>query len=178
MSAVKAVAEAIAVGRILRAHGLRGEVLVEVETDVTDRFAPGSRLWLEGRSGSVCVSSARKHQGRYLILFEGITDRSAAAELRGLELRVPRSSVPEPPEGAYYHFQLVGCTVSDRTLGDLGAVTDVIEDGGGLLLMTERSAGARLLIPFVAAYLESVDVSAGRIEVALPAGLVEICEST
>ncbi|MGH9464677.1 MAG: hypothetical protein ACRD0X_03455, partial [Thermoanaerobaculia bacterium] len=75
-----------------------------------------------------------------------------------------------------YHHQLVGCSCRDAVHGDLGVVTGLVADGGGLLLKVEQSQHT-LLVPFAAAYLVSVDPVAKRIELALPAGLVEACAS-
>jgi 16S rRNA processing protein RimM len=110
------------------------------------------------------------------VVFAGISSREQAEALRGARLLVPIADVPEAPEGVFYHHQLIGCLCVDAVQGDLGQVSDLLEDGGGLLLVVERQ-GKRLLIPFVEAYLRSVDVDAGRIALQLPEGLVETCES-
>lgn len=155
---------------------------VESLTDVAGRFEPGSLLALSppDREGSpereLRVESARPHRGGLLVCFEGIEDRDAAETLRNCWLEAPRDSVPPLPEGEYYHFELVGCRCRDRREGDLGEVVAVIEDGGGLLLEVESSEG-HLLIPFVQAYLERVDVAEGEILFDLPEGLVETCIS-
>jgi 16S rRNA processing protein RimM len=167
----------IAVGVILRPHGLRGEVVVESLTDFDARFDPGSQLLVEGSSKLLGVATSRAHKGRFLIRFADCVDRDAAEALRGVVLEVPRSRVPPVPDGAFYHYELIDCAVHDRQAGDLGVVVDVLEDGGGLLL--EVSDGSRrLLLPFVRSYLSQVDVAAGRIECDLPEGLIEACAST
>lgn len=182
----------VEVGRIRRSHGVRGEVVVESFSDTPDRFAVGRELLVspalgtEGASGlsggprHLTITSVRPHKGVLLVCFEGIEDRDAVDGLRGALLEVERSQVPEPPEGTYYYFQLVGCRVRDAREGDLGEVADVIEDGGGVLLAVEQVAGEskrRLLVPFVATMVRSVDTRAGTIELDLPEGLVEACVS-
>lgn len=168
----------VVVGRVLRPHGVKGESVVEVETDRDDRFATGAELVCELATGArgLVVESSRPHKGRLLVRFTGVSDRDLAEELRGGVLCVSRDSVEAAPEGAYYYFELVGCQVVDATAGVLGAVTDVIEDGGGLLLEVGGDAG--VLVPFVHAYLTRVDVAARRIDVRLPPGLIETCGST
>ena len=144
-------APTVEVGRILGPHGVRGEVAVESFSDVPDRFAPGRGLRLVSPGGSprrVTVASVRPHRGALLVRFEGIDDRDEADLLRGGRLEIGRDEVPEPPEGTYYFFQLIGCRVHDVREGDLGEVTDVLEDGGGLLLVVVRGE-RELLIPFV-----------------------------
>ncbi|HSM52451.1 MAG TPA: ribosome maturation factor RimM, partial [Thermoanaerobaculia bacterium] len=115
--------------------------------------------------------------GRALLVeLAGLTDRDAAEELRGCWLEVPAAAVPPAPEGSFYFFELVGCRCHDRLAGDLGEVVDLLEDGGGLLLLLERP-GARLLVPFVERFLLRVDPAGRRIELDLPPGLVETCTS-
>lgn len=174
--------EPVAVGRILRAHGVRGEVVVESWSDVADRFAVASRVWAAGEAEPLEIATSRRHRGLRLIRFAGVDDRDAAERLRGLELVVPVDAVPAAPAESYYYFELVGCRVEDLEVGELGTVADVLEDGGGLLLEIESipatPAGERLLVPFVASYVRKIDVVAKRIRVSLPAGLLDTCRST
>jgi 16S rRNA processing protein RimM len=170
--------ERVAVGRVLRPHGVRGEVVVEVLSDVPGRLAPGRSLkasW-EGRAArTVTVESYRPHKTGALVRFAGAEDRDQAEELRDALLEVNRSEVPEAPEGTYYWYQLLGCRcwVDGE---DLGEVTDLVEDGGGLLLVVSKD-GRQVPIPFVQSFLKEVDVERGRIELDLPEGLLEACAS-
>lgn len=173
--------ERVAVGRVLRPHGVRGEVVVQVLSDVPERLAPGRRLrasW-EGRPArsprEVLVESYRPHKSGALVRFAGAGDRDQAEELRDALLDVGRSEVPEAPEGTYYWYQLLGCRcwVDGE---DLGEVTDLVEDGGGLLLVVSKD-GRQVPIPFVRSFLKEVDVERGRIELDLPEGLLEACAS-
>ncbi|HVS14680.1 MAG TPA: ribosome maturation factor RimM [Thermoanaerobaculia bacterium] len=169
--------ETVMVGRVLRPHGVRGEASVEPSTDRDDRFVAGAELIAERDGGRrrLVVESSRPHKGGLLVRFSGVADRDAAEELRGSALVVPRDRVAPAPAGSYYYFELVGCVVVDAAAGELGRVTDVLEDGGGLLL----EVGARgPLVPFVRAYLSRVDIDRRRIDVRLPEGLVEACAST
>jgi 16S rRNA processing protein RimM len=163
---------------VRRAHGVRGEVLVEPLSDVPGRLAPGARLLLvtaDGRS-PVLVETSRAHAGGAILRLAGTSDRDAAAALRGAVLAVERGASPPAPSGSYYHHELVGCVCHDAARGELGVVTELVVDGGGLILRVERS-GRTVLLPFAAAYLKCVDAAAKRIEVALPEGLVEACAS-
>jgi 16S rRNA processing protein RimM len=168
---------------VLRPHGLRGEVVVEVLSDVPERLAPGSELelgWDEGKGPSarpakVVVAARRPHRSGAALRFAGIDDREGAEELRGAWLEIDESRVPAPPAGTYYHFQLLGCRCSAGG-EDLGRVVELIEDGGGLLLVVE-GGDRRVPIPFVARFLRRIDVEGGTIELDLPPGLLETCAS-
>jgi 16S rRNA processing protein RimM len=174
--------ETITVGRVLRPQGVRGEVVVEVLSDVPDRFAPGSRLTgtREGKPGiTVEVAASRPHKSGAVVRFAGSEDRDQAEELRGLWLEIPRSQVPPAEPGTYYQYELVGCLC--RVSGEeLGRVAEVVEDGGGLLLIIEgESEGERrrIPVPFVREFLREVDVAGARIDLELPPGLIETCAS-
>ena len=171
--------QSVLVARIRRPHGVRGELLVDVLSDVPGRLAPGSRLNLVTAGGQcrpVEIVASRQQRSEALVRIAGLDTREEAATLRGAVLEVERHRIPPAPRGSYYYFELVGCLCRDREAGDLGAVIDVKEDGGGLLL--EVSDGRRrLLVPFVKAYLDEVDVERGRILLDLPEGLIETCAS-
>jgi 16S rRNA processing protein RimM len=179
----------VTVGRILRPHGLRGEVAVEVLTDVPRRLDPGNPLLLvrDGEPPIPVVVAARAAErpakggaapGRRTLArlrFAGIDDRDRAEALRGAWLEVERAQVPPAPEGVYYHYELLGChCVAGGE--ELGEVVEVVEDGGGLLLIV--SDGHRKVpVPFVARFLRAIDVERGRIDLDLPPGLLEACAS-
>lgn len=171
--------ERVTVGRVLRPHGLRGEVVVDVLTDVPGRFDPGSELLAAREEGgparTVIVASHQPHKTGARIRFQGVEDRDRAEEMRNLWLEVERARVPPAPPGTYYHYELLGCRCFDGDQ-DLGEVVDLMEDGGGLLLIVSDGEN-QVPIPFVEGFLRKVDVAAGRIELDLPPGLVEACAS-
>lgn len=172
----------VIVGIVGRPHGVRGEVMVRVLTDVEDRFARGRALALLPSGAAphspvrLVVDASRPHKGGLLVRFEGIDDRDGAEALRGAELAVESDESPALPEGAWYHYELLGCRCHDRREGDLGEVVDVLDDGGGAMLVTRRD-GRTLPIPWVRKFLVKVDVDARRIDMDLPEGLVEACAS-
>ena len=179
-SVVPPADDRVLVGEILRPHGLRGEVKVAVHSDIEERFAVGKTLILVAPNGDaepVRIGGFRWSQGVGLMLLEGWEGRDRAEALRGHRLEIDRHQVPEAPEGSYYYFDLVGCRCLDRQLGVLGEVEDLLEDGGGLLMSIRRAEGTVLLVPFVDAFLGEIDLEAKVIQVDLPAGLVETCES-
>ncbi len=175
----KGLPESVVVGRVLRPHGVRGEVVVDVISDVPDRFRPGAQIVVSTGAGQreiATVASVGQAGSAARIKLEGVDDRDTAETLRGAVFEVQREEVPSAPEGSYYYFELVGCQCRDEAEGELGSVVEILEDGGGLLLKVE-SEHRELLLPFVNAYLREVDIQGRRIEFCLPEGLVETCGS-
>jgi 16S rRNA processing protein RimM len=166
------------VGRIARAHGIRGQVIVNPETDFPeDRFQPGAELFIErgGRVEGLRVSSARLHGARPVIGIEGVETMNDAGTLAGLELRVPVEHLVALPADTFYRHDLIGCVVETRGGDRIGPVTDVEGTMAGSRLVVEGAAG-EVLIPLVAAICTMVDPAAKRIVIDPPEGLIEANE--
>jgi 16S rRNA processing protein RimM len=170
----------VVVGRIGKAHGLRGDVTINVRTDEPDRrFAPGSVLDVEAPAGSattlrtLTVASSRWHSSVLLVRFEEIPDRNAAEAARGIVLHasIPADESPEDPDEFYDH-QLVGLTAYDLDGGVLGEVTSLVHGGAQDLLAIRTPDGRDTLVPFVKALVPEVDLAARRVVVADRPGLV------
>lgn len=165
--------EPILVGMIARAHGLGGEVVVESWSDAPGRFAPGSALTAvlpSGTSARLVVGSMRPFQKRLLVRFEGIATRTEAEALHGADLTVARGEVQPDSEGRRYRFELIGLTARTRTGETLGTVADVFATGSNDVYVIQGPRG-ELLLPALADVILEVDVAAGTITVAPPAGL-------
>jgi 16S rRNA processing protein RimM len=166
----------VVIGRIRKAHGLRGEVSVEVRTDEpATRFATGSVLAADpAAAGPLTVAGARWHGGRLLLSFEGVADRDAAERLRGVLLLadVPATERPEDPDEFYDH-QLAGLPVVTTSGGRVGVIAEVLHLPGQDLLAVLTDEGREVLVPFVAAMVPAVDLDARRVVVDPPAGLLD-----
>jgi 16S rRNA processing protein RimM len=169
----------LVVGRVGRAHGIKGEVTIEVRTDDPEsRFAPGSVVLTDPASrGPLTVETARWHSGRLLLSFEGVGDRTAAEELRGTMLlaEVAAEETLDDPEEFYDH-QLIGLAVETVDGEPLGEVRDMIHLPAQDLIAIARPGGGEALVPFVAELVPVVDVPGGRIVVAPPPGLLDLGE--
>jgi 16S rRNA processing protein RimM len=160
------------VGRIGRAHGVGGDLTIDVRTDEPDRrFAPGTVFTT--RRGPLTVDTARWHSSRLLVRFVEVPDRSAAETLRGTELRVEVAADerPDDPE-EFYDRQLVGLSVHDADGAVLGQVDDVLHLPSQDLLVVRRTNGAEAMVPFVNEFVPSVDLAAGHLVVTDSAGLL------
>jgi 16S rRNA processing protein RimM len=168
----------LVVGRILRPHGVRGELAVEVRTDDPGlRLAAGAVLVTEpATAGPLTIARTRWHSGRLLVQFEGCNDRSDAEQLRGVLLVVDSAEledVTDPDE--FRDHQLIGLAVLTMDGQPVGEVTDVLHYGQDLLVVAGRGerAGAEIMIPFVSAIVPEVDVAAGLVRVDPPPGLLD-----
>lgn len=168
----------LTVGRIVRPHGLRGEVLVELRTDDPEqRYAVGATLMAVGARGpaTLTVAALRPHQGRLIVAFEGVPDRSAAEQLRGVQLQVDSAAIAPPADPDEYHdHQLVGLAAVTPAGERLGEVTRVDHGPAADRLVLTRPDGRTTLVPFVAAIVPEVDLAGGRVVVDPPSGLLDL----
>jgi 16S rRNA processing protein RimM len=167
----------LVVGRILRPHGVRGEVVVEVTTDDPgQRYELGSVLVTEPSSaGPLTIDGVRPHQGRLLVTFEGIEDRDEAEELRGVRLCVDSADVEAPDDPDEFHdFQLVGLAAVDVAGQPIGEVLRVEHNPGHEMLVLRLTDGRQALVPFVTAIVPEVDVAGGRMVLTPPEGLFDL----
>jgi 16S rRNA processing protein RimM len=162
----------LVVGRIGRAHGVLGEATIEVQTDDPDiRFQIGNKLTLDDGK-QLTIRSSRWHNQILLLAFDGVTDRNQIEELRDqlissdvdLDLLAP---------GEYHFQQLIGCEVFQQNGELIGAVDEIVKLPGQDLLSVNR-AGAQVLIPMVKQIIIEIDVSAKKIVVNPPEGLLDV----
>ena len=177
----------VLVGVVVRAHGLRSEVVVEVHTDSPEeRFAPGAVLTArkasgarvgaaERPSGVLTVESARPHSGRLLVRFAEVPDRDAAEALRGTQLLVPIEALPPPDDPDEFHVhQLEGLRAELDDGSVVGTVREVVHGPGGELLVVARQGRPDALVPFVRAIVPTVDLAGGRLVLTPPEGLLDV----
>ncbi|MEV6199433.1 ribosome maturation factor RimM [Streptomyces sp. NPDC051771] len=166
----------LVVARIGRAHGIRGDVTVEVRTDEPElRLAPGAVLLTDPASaGPLTIESGKVHSGRLLLRFEGVRDRNGAEALRNTLLiaEVDPAELPEE-EDEYYDHQLVDLDVvlADGTL--IGAITEISHLPSQDLFIVERPDGTELMIPFVEQIVTEIDLENQRAVIDPPPGLID-----
>jgi len=154
------------IGRVLKAHGVKGVVRVELLTDFPDRFAPGREVMVAEQR--LKVARSEELDGSMLVAFEGIDDRTAAEQLAGAYLTVPLSEARPLPADRYYHFQLVGLTVFDsRGARELGKVAEVLTYAANDVLRV-TDGDHEILIPMIRSVVRSIAPAEGTITVDLP----------
>ena len=165
------------VGRVARAHGNKGQVIVNPETDFPERRFRAGQVLLVGPEQSAVsrgIREVRFQHGRPIVAFEGIETMDAAEALAGVELWVEAERVEPLPANAFYRHDLVGCEVRDRDGRPVGRVTGVEGPMQRSHLIVEGSRG-EMMIPMVAEMV-AIDLPARRIVVDPPEGLLELNE--
>jgi 16S rRNA processing protein RimM len=164
----------VAVGRLIRARGRRGELLAEIYSSQPGRAEKLKevKLDLNGRERSAQIEEVWYHDGKTVLKFAGIDSIDDAEEWAGADVLVPESERALPEEGEYSHADLIGCSVvGDRPIGVVKGVEDY---GGPPLLKLEAPDGREILVPFARAICKEIDVENKIIRVDLPEGLVEL----
>jgi 16S rRNA processing protein RimM len=174
----------LVIGRVVKAHGITGEVVVEIRTDDPDtRFAPGTRLRAKAsRDGDeersyvgYVIEGVREHGGRLLVRLAGVADRDAADALRGSLFVIDSDDLPPIDEpDTYYDHQLEGLQVRTTTGTDVGVVAEVLHTAAGELLAVRADDAREILVPFVSAIVTSVSLDDGIIEIDPPDGLLNL----
>ena len=161
-----------AVGTIARAHGIKGQVIVNPETDFPEeRFRPGATLFTT--RGELKITTARFQNGRPVIGIEGVETMNAAEALAGLELRVPVEELAALPPGTFYHHDLVGCQVVKSGGEIVGNVARVEGTAGGSRLVVAGAKG-EIQIPLATDICRTIDVAGKRIVIEPPEGLLDL----
>jgi 16S rRNA processing protein RimM len=165
----------MAVGLIAGAHGLRGEVKVELHTDFPERFAPAVEVYLGEELEAVTISSARPHQGQMLLQFEGIEDRTGADDIRGLWVFIPETGAVDLEEDTYFVHDIIGLSVQTAEGKLLGTVQEVLFTGANevYVVATPDEPPRELLLPAIADVIKQVDLEQGILIVELLPGLLD-----
>ncbi|MFH8803745.1 ribosome maturation factor RimM [Streptomyces sp. NPDC017936] len=166
----------LVVARIGRAHGIKGEVTVEVRTDEPElRLGPGAVLLTDPASaGPLTIETGRVHSGRLLLRFAGVADRNAAEALRNT-LLIAEVDPGELPEGEdeYYDHQLIDLDVVTRDGVEVGRITEISHLPSQDLFIVERADGTEVLIPFVEEIVTEIDLEEQRAVIDPPPGLID-----
>ncbi|WP_426366419.1 ribosome maturation factor RimM [Streptomyces sp. E-08] len=166
----------LVVARVGRAHGIKGEVTVEVRTDEPElRLGPGAVLLTDPASaGPLTIESGKVHSGRLLLRFEGVRDRNAAEALRNTLLiaEIDPEELPEE-EDEYYDHQLMDLDVVLADGTEIGRITEISHLPSQDLFIVERPDGTELMIPFVSSIVTEIDLEEQRAVIDPPPGLID-----
>ena len=168
----------IAIARIARTRGNRGEVVADLYTDNPDRFDDLDKVWLESADGrrhaaSKTLEDVWEHKGRKILKFEGIDTIGDAQTVVGCWVMVPAEQAAKLPEGTYFNHDLIGCAVSslDGTL--IGTVRSVLDIADNSQLVV-RDGDREFLIPAVKNICVEISIPDKRIIIDPPEGLLNL----
>lgn len=162
----------LAVGKLRRSHGVRGEILMEVFTDFPERLQPGTVLYLDPEGNYLTLVKCRPHREGLLMTFEGYSTPEEISQFRNQVLYVKSHDRPPLPDGEYYHHQLLGLHVTDEAGLPIGIVTEILETGASDVLVIRPQAGPEVMIPIVDTFIRGVDLANREITVHLIPGML------
>jgi 16S rRNA processing protein RimM len=160
----------LAVGRILRPHGVRGEVQAEIHTDYPERFGVYRQVYLGPGHRPYQIEAHRFHAGRVLLKFREVADRTAAEKLRGQWIRIAITDAVPLAEGEVYLHDMLGLRVETVEGEQLGKVAEIIETGANPVYVVRGRQG-EILIPDIPDVIEAIDLAGGELIVRLIEGL-------
>lgn len=165
----------VSIGRIVRPHGIRGEVKVTPLTDWPERLKEYSSLYMEKGEGCgkwMEIEKGRVQGNQVVLKISGIDDRKGAESLRGAELKIQGDKITPPPEGSYRIFDLIGLEVTTTAGKRIGSVVDILRMPAQDVYVVDAD-GREVLIPAVKAFIKRVDIQGGEIVIRVIEGLLD-----
>ena len=165
----------LVVGRVIKPHGIHGDLIVEIITDFPERMTDGTTFGLGDETAPESfheIFRIRYHKGRWLLSVPDFRDRDAADSWRGQYLFLPEQSLDDLPEGFYYEHHIVGLACRSPRGEDLGEVTG-IDQGPGQRRLIVRRGRREFLVPYVPEIVAGVDLDAGTVTIDAPPGLLD-----
>jgi len=162
-SPVKGEPGFLAVGKLGRPHGVRGEILMDVLTDFPERLLPGKTLYLGEVYTPLRLIRARQHQKRMILHFQGYVNPEQASELRNQLVYVKANEIPALPEGDFYHHELVGLSIITEQGDVLGRIEEILETGANDVFVARMPSGKELLIPYINSVVIKIDLARGEV---------------
>ena len=164
--------EKIMIGKIVNVVGLKGEVKVYNYSDSDEIYRTTEAVYVG--DDLVGIENVRLQKNMVILKLAGISDRDGAEAVRGKELFITESDLPELPEGQYYIRDLIGMTVKKENGEILGNVSDVLQNTAQDIFEVENADGRKILIPKVDQFVLEIDKAAGEIRVRLIEGMLDL----
>ena len=158
----------LAVGFLRRPHGIEGEILMEVLTDFPERLRSEKLVYVGEDHRPMRIAHKRSQDQALLLTFPGIDTPEAAGNLRNQRVYIKADSLPELPEGEYYHHQLLGLKVNDEGGLEIGLLTEIIETGANDVYVATSVEGKEILFPAIESVILGVDLGQNEMRVRLP----------
>jgi 16S rRNA processing protein RimM len=163
----------LAVGRLRRPHGVRGDILMEVLTDFPDRLTDGMILYVGAEHRPLRMLHQRNYREARIVTFEGYETPEEIGEFRNQYVFIPTADLPPLPEGEYYHHQILGLQVFNETGTSLGTLVEILETGANDVYVLRQENAADILLPAIDPVILDIDLNKGEMRVHLLPGLIE-----
>ena len=161
----------LVVGFLRRAHGLRGEIIMDLHTDFPERFQSGRKLFVGDEHKPMTHSNARPHAKGMLVKFEGVETPEDAGRLRNQWVYIKSTDAPNLPEGKLYQHELFGFSVIDESGNELGELVEIIETGANDVYVVRNESGKEILLPAIPSVVLETDPARRLMRVHLLEGL-------
>ncbi len=166
--------EYLVVGSLRRAHGVRGDMVMEIVTDFPERLKPGTKVYVGTQYAPMVIEHARHHSEGLIIKFREVRSPEEAARYRNQAVYVLTADRPPLPEGQYYDHQLIGFSVVEReTKETIGVLSEIMRTGANDIYVVQRPDESEVLLPVIPDVVLALDVKQRTIEVHLLPGLME-----
>jgi 16S rRNA processing protein RimM len=162
----------LAIGKLRRPHGVRGEILMDVLTDFPERLAPGVQVFVGEDHQPFLIRSSRSQMEALLVTFQGFTSPEAVGKFRNLLVYVRADEIPDLEEGEYYHHECMGMQVVDESGALIGIITEILVSSAHDIFVVQTEGHQEVLIPAIDAVVLKVDVKKGEMQVHLLPGLL------
>lgn len=163
----------LAVGKLRRPHGIRGEILMDILTDFPDRLTDGMILFVGTEHRPLRILHQRAHRQARIVAFEGYKTPEEIGELRNQYVFIPTADIQPLPDGEYYHHQILGLKVVNETGEPLGTIVEILETGANDVYVVRRERAADILLPAIDSVILSIDLNLGEMQVILLPGLID-----
>ena len=162
----------LAVGQVLRPHGVKGALLIQSDTELIFTISPGSKVYLGESHTPMTVKRLNPHRKQFLLFVEEIQSRDEADRVRGDLLNIYYEDTEPLPEGVYYHWQLGGIEVFTEDAERLGVLEQIIVTGANDVYVVRDESGKEVLLPAIESVIKDIDLPARRMTVHLLPGLI------
>ncbi len=170
-SPIQSEPDFILVGVVRRPHGLKGEVIVSLDTDFPEQLIKGAKFYLGDDHIPVTIGGRRTHADGLLLAFEEFPDKPSVARLQNVPLFSRATELPELPAGKFYQHQLIGLQVIEENGSTIGRLTQIFNTGANDVYIVRDSEGKEILLPAIRDVIKQVELEEKRIVVHLLPGL-------
>jgi 16S rRNA processing protein RimM len=163
----------LAIGKVRRPHGVRGEVVAEIYTDFPEKIIPKTTIFLGEKHSKFTIKSSRQHNEGLIIGFEGVNSPEEAGRFRNQVLSISSLEASELPEDGYYFHDLLGLAVEDEEGKPIGSLVEILETGANDVYVVKNDAGHELLLPAIREVILKVDLNSKKMKIHMLPGLAD-----